>query len=227
MTPRLILFDVDGTLVDSQAHIIAAMSTAFAACEMPPPARAEILSIVGLSLPQAMARLAPQAGPDDLARLVEAYKDSFSSSRRAAGLEGAPPLFPGMMDLLDTLAAMPEAVLGVATGKSRRGLDHLFEAHALAPLFLTVQVADDHPSKPHPSMVRTAMAETGIEAAATVMIGDTSFDMEMARSAGVAALGVGWGYHPGAALTQAGALSVADDAEALRLALETAGKAPA
>ncbi len=95
---------------------------------------------------------------------------------------------------------MPDVLLGVATGKSKRGLDKLLEAHDLSGYFITQQVADFHPSKPHPSMVMTAMSEAGVQACDTVMIGDTSFDMEMAAAACVTGLGATWGYHPRASL---------------------------
>lgn len=198
---RLILFDVDGTLVDSQADICAAMAAAFGACGMAVPERSAILAIVGLSLDRAMARLAPaQAAMQDM--LVAAYKDAFHARRLAQGA-GFAPLYPGALETLRRLAAEPDTQLGLATGKSRRGLDAVLAAHGLGGMFVTRQVADDHPSKPHPSMIRAAMAETGADAAATVMIGDTSFDMDMARAAGVGAIGVGWGYHPRAHLTAA------------------------
>lgn len=193
---RLILFDVDGTLVDSQADIVASMTAAFHHVGLTAPDRAKILSIVGLSLPCAMAELAPNATSDTHSAMVEAYKRSYMQLRAAAGSEKSSPLYPGVRDLLDQLSATPEHLLGVATGKSQRGLDALIDGHGLQSMFLTRQCADHHPSKPHPSMILEAMSETGVTPAQTVMIGDTSFDMEMARAAGVFAIGVSWGYHP-------------------------------
>ncbi|SDC78594.1 HAD-IA family hydrolase [Ruegeria marina] len=199
---RLVLFDVDGTLVDSQAAIVGSMTTAFGALGLPAPARSAILSIVGLSLPQAMARLAPQFGSGTQGKLVEAYKQSYHETRLATGAAHS-PLFPGAREVLEALHAVPHLLLGVATGKSKRGLDGLIEAHGLEKYFVTRQVADHHPSKPHPSMIDTARAETGVQACDTVMIGDTSFDMDMAAAAGVAGIAVGWGYHPPQSLTRA------------------------
>jgi len=196
---KLVVFDVDGTLVDSQAHIVAAMEFAFGAIGLPCPPRAEVLGIVGLSLPQAMTRLAPQA---DNTALVEAYKSSFGTFR---GQEMS-PLYPGALAVLDALSRREDLVLGVATGKSRRGLDHVMAAHGLEGYFVTTQVADDHPSKPHPSMVLAAMGEAGVDAQNTVMIGDTSYDMDMGRAAGVRCIGVSWGYHPVDALKEADAV---------------------
>jgi phosphoglycolate phosphatase len=195
MTSRLILFDVDGTLVDSQASILAAMTAAFAAAALPMPTRAQVLGIVGLSLDRAMTVLAPDQ-PETVHRvLVDGYRSAYFEQRTAPGNTPA-PFYPGAVEVLRHLAGAPHTVLGVATGKSRRGLDALIEAHGLDGMFATLQTADRHPSKPHPAMILAAMEETGIDGAATAMIGDTSFDMEMARAAGVAGIGVGWGYHP-------------------------------
>ncbi|MGR3490433.1 MAG: HAD-IA family hydrolase [Shimia sp.] len=190
----LVLWDVDGTLVDSQAHIVGAMEQAFAVQGLAAPARQDILGIVGLSLPEAMARLAPGA---DTARLVADYKQAFQDLRSVLGRDGA-PLYPGIRAVLDGLNVREDVVQGVATGKSRRGLDHVIELHELGRMFVTRQDADGHPSKPHPSMGLTAMAEAGAEQG--VMIGDTTFDMEMGRAAGLRTIGVAWGYHPVAAL---------------------------
>ncbi|MFM2356778.1 MAG: hypothetical protein RLZZ528_2514 [Pseudomonadota bacterium] len=199
--PRLVVFDVDGTLIDSQRHIHQAMSDAFAALGLPAPDLNRTLSIVGLSLPEAIARLAPGESPATQAAIVQSYKDSFAR-RRAEEL--APP-YPGALAALDRLAARDDLILGVATGKSRRGLDHVFRAHGIGGYFATRQVADDHPSKPHPAMLLAALAETGVQAANAVMIGDTTYDVGMGRAAGLLTIGVTWGYHAPAALTDAGA----------------------
>jgi phosphoglycolate phosphatase len=191
---RLILFDVDGTLADSQGAITSAMAAAFAGAGLPSPSRAEILSIVGLSLPLAMAELAGEQPADVQPVLVEGYKSAYKSARLAAGA-GHSPLYPGAAEVLAELNAVPEYLLGVATGKSQRGLDALIEAHELR-CFVTRQCADHHPSKPHPSMVLRAMAETGVRPEDTVMIGDTSFDIDMGRAAGVRTIAVDWGFHP-------------------------------
>ncbi|MEL6689898.1 MAG: HAD-IA family hydrolase [Pseudomonadota bacterium] len=188
---RLVLFDVDGTLVDSQAHIVGSMEAAFASQGLTPPTRAETLSIVGLSLPRAIAALAPD-GPVNT--LVEAYKQAYGDLRTSHGERSASPLYSGILDLLKSLHAEPETLLGLATGKSRRGLDHVLEVHDIARYFVTRQDADGHPSKPHPSMATTALFEAGCERG--VMVGDTTFDMDMGRAAGMATLGVAWGYHP-------------------------------
>ncbi|QFT98175.1 Pyrophosphatase PpaX [Roseovarius sp. THAF8] len=197
---RLVIFDVDGTLVDSQADIVAAMSHAFARAERDAPTREAILSIVGLSLDRAIAVLAPDVDAGTQGRMVEWYKEAYIALRAEIGAAQSSPLYPGAREVLEALNAQPETLLGVATGKSRRGLDKLLEGHGLEGMFITQQVSDHHPSKPHPSMIRAALSETGLEPHQAVMIGDTSFDMEMAAAAGVAGIGVGWGYHPRAAL---------------------------
>lgn len=192
---RLVIFDVDGTLVDSQGAIVGAMTAAFGAVGLPAPARPEILSLVGLSLENAMSRLVPEAPGEMHIALAEAYRDAYHAQRQRDGAVAGSPLYPGARDLLERLGARDDLVLGVATGKSRRGLNALIEAHGLERHFVTRQVADDHPSKPHPAMVHAALAETGCAPGEAVMIGDTVFDMEMAAAAGVAGIGVGWGYH--------------------------------
>ena len=197
---RLVIFDVDGTLVDSQAVILAAMRESFAQHGLAAPSREAILGIVGLSLDQALWRLAPEQPPEMRGRLVDGYKRAYQDNRAHHGAAAGSPLFPGAREVLETLANTPNTLLGVATGKSRRGLNVLLDDHGLTQLFATTQVADDHPSKPHPSMILTALAETGCSPDKAIMIGDTTFDLEMARAAGVSAIGVNWGYHKPEAL---------------------------
>jgi phosphoglycolate phosphatase len=218
---RLVIFDVDGTLVDSQAHILASMERAFAGLGLVPPDRAATLSIVGLSLPVAMARLAPDA-PDRVDDLVAGYRSAFAALRAEGDAAALSPLYPGARACLERLSAEPWTLLGIATGKSRRGLDHLLEVHGLRGLFQTVQVADDHPSKPHPAMLQACLTETGVVSAQAVIVGDTSYDMEMGRAASVRGIGVSWGYHPADALLRAGASRVIDRFEALPDALSGA-----
>ena len=192
---RLVIFDVDGTLVDSQATIVSAMTAAFAAVDHPLPAREALLGVVGLSLDKIYPVLAPTASPATHAQMIAAYKHAYMTERAEMGVAQSTPFYPGAHEALQRLHAVPEILLGVATGKSKRGLDKLIEGHRLDGMFVTQQVADFHPSKPHPSMILQAMTEAGVNPADTVMIGDTSFDMEMAAAAGVQGIGVSWGYH--------------------------------
>lgn len=209
---KLAIFDCDGTLIDGQASICEAMEAAFAAQGLPLPERNEVRRAVGLSLPQAIARLSPQSDAQTCLAVTEAYKQAFRAARTEGRL--SQPLIEGIPQALDTLRAAGWR-LGVATGMSDRGLAHCLEAHGIADRFVTLQTADRHPSKPHPSMIRAALFESAAEAAEAVMIGDTVFDMEMAKSAGVRALGVEWGYHAPAELRAAGAEFVAGSPAAL------------
>lgn len=205
---RLFVFDCDGTLVDSQHNIVAAMAAAWARHDLPAPAAGEVRRIVGLTLEIAIARLLPEADDSTHHTLAAAYREIVHDLRtgKAQGTMDE-PLFPGIRELIEALAA-PEIFLGVATGKNRRGLEHTLGTHGLRERFHTLQTADVCRSKPDPEMVLRAMAETGIEAASTVVVGDTSFDMEMARSAGATAVGVAWGYHEVPELWSAGAHAV-------------------
>ncbi|MEM8753248.1 MAG: HAD-IA family hydrolase, partial [Pseudomonadota bacterium] len=210
----LVIFDMDGTLIDSQRVILAAMARAYDRFGADAPADEAVRRIIGLSLPEAFARLSPEADAADNARLVELYKASFVDLRRERGGEADAPLFPGARAALDAEATRGR-LLSVATGKARRGLDHAVEAHGLHGLFTYPQTADDARSKPHPEMVERCMDLHGVEGGATVMVGDTSFDMEMARAAGARAVGVAWGYHPAEELRAAGADVVIDRFEDL------------
>lgn len=204
---KLIVFDVDGTLVDSQHLIVEAQARAFAEHGMKAPNRREALSVVGLSLPEAFRRLVGDAGP--VAELADSYRRAFQKLRVDPDFED--PLFPGMAELVGHLRERRDLRLGIATGKSRRGVAHLLERYGWEDWFATIQTADDAPSKPDPTMLRQAMDEADAEPAMTVMIGDTTFDMMMARSAGAAAVGVAWGYHPPGALFGAGAVTVVEN----------------
>ena len=218
-TRKLVIFDVDGTLVDSQNDIVAAMTYAFREAGQPAPERAAILGIVGLSLDVAIPRLAPGLSVSTHDRMVAGYKNAYMHLRAQSGAAQSSPLYPHIRDTLEMLHHDSDLILGVATGKSRRGLDKLLDGHGLRHLFATQQVSDDHPSKPHPAMLRAALAETGIAVQDAVMIGDTSFDMEMAQAAGIRGIGVSWGYHPRAAL--GAAHQIIDDFRDLTAVLET------
>lgn len=204
---RLAVFDCDGTLVDSQANICVCVEHAFGRAEIAAPDRAAIRRIVGLSLVEAMAALHPTAEDALHRQLAADYKHTFFALR-TSGAMADEPLFDGIGQVLDTLTAAGW-LLGVATGKSDRGLAHILAAHGLSARFVTLQTADRHPSKPHPAMLAAAIAEAGATPATTAMIGDTSYDMAMARAGGARAIGVGWGYHPIDELVAAGAHRVA------------------
>jgi phosphoglycolate phosphatase len=200
---RLAIFDCDGTLVDSGGSIHLALRTTFDAHGLDCPPRTVTSQVIGLSLDEAFAALVPEG---DHAGMSRTYKDAFFTMRSEGGVEE--PLFDGVVEALDALE-LDGWQLGIATGKSMRGLVHCLDSHGIAGRFLTLQTADHHPSKPNPSMVLSAMAEAGSDAANTVFIGDTAWDMGAARSAGCGAIGAGWGYHDEADLRAAGAHDVA------------------
>jgi phosphoglycolate phosphatase len=199
---RLAVFDVDGTLVDSQHNIVASMVRACERSGVAAPTPAAIRRIIGLSLLEAATSLLPETDPELILRVVDEYKLGFQELR-AQG-DHFEPLFPGVVEALDALEA-EGWTLAVATGKSRRGLLMMIERHGLAGRFVSLQTADDNPGKPHPAMLRRALDEAGARPSEAIMIGDTSYDMQMGRSAGVRAVGVAWGYHAPAELLAAGA----------------------
>jgi phosphoglycolate phosphatase len=208
----LVVFDCDGTLVDSQHVIVACMLQAYAIHGLQAPEASAIRRVIGLPLLECMARLSPEHPADRHAVLTEAYKEAFFASRQRP--DHHEPLFDGAVAALDRLEAQGY-LLGVATGKARRGLNAVLERHDLMRRFVTLQTGDNGPGKPHPAMLERAMAETGLAPQDVFMIGDTSYDMLMARSAGVHAIGVSWGYHPAEELRAAGAHAVIESFDEL------------
>jgi phosphoglycolate phosphatase len=204
---KLAIFDCDGTLVDSGATIYAALKQTFEDRQIRVPAPEAARRVIGLSLTEAMAELVSEASPEDHVELAEHYKRSFMALRVAGQVEE--PLFEGVLDLLDKLEE-DDWLLAVATGKSDRGPKHCLELHDIHGRFISLQTADRHPSKPHPSMVLQAIADAGAAPETTIVIGDTSFDMAMAVAAGVRGIGVDWGYHHAQELIAAGAIAVAE-----------------
>jgi len=203
---RLAIFDCDGTLVDSGATIYAALAQAFTenGLELPQPEVSR--RVIGLSLTEAMASLLPEGSSDQHLKLSDDYKRAFQQLRAEGRVEE--PLFDGVLELLDDLEA-DGWLLAVATGKSDRGLNHCLESHGIHARFVSLQTADRHPSKPHPSMVEQAIADAGAAPGTTIVVGDTSFDMAMAAAAGAAPIGAAWGYHEADELIDAGAVAVA------------------
>ena len=202
MTKRLAIFDCDGTLVDSQANICIAMEHAFGEAGLEPPPRSAIRRIVGLSLFEIMRALLPDADDIVHSEMVERYRSSYLAMRNN-GMEHE-PLYDGIKALLGELQ-VDGWLLSVATGKSDRGLERCLDGHGIRDLFISLQTADRHPSKPHPSMIEQALSDAGALAADAVMIGDTVYDIHMGVAAGCKTIGVGWGYHPLDELREAGA----------------------
>jgi phosphoglycolate phosphatase len=205
---KLIVFDMDGTLIDTAALIADHMTSAFTGVGLPAPTVAQSRRVIGLSLEVAMSRLAATEHPEIITALVTSYKEHYWK-----GLETASdrePLFPGTRAALDRLHSDGETVLGIATGKGLKGVHRILGLHGIATHFTTLQTPDHNPSKPHPGMLLRAMEETGASPAEVVMVGDTIYDIELANAAGVASIGVTWGYHEPDELRAAGATAMLD-----------------
>lgn len=210
---KLVIFDCDGTLVDSQHLIVEAMNMGLRANGLEEMPREKILSIVGLSLPLAIETLLPGHPPEMIAAVTDGYREGFTVLR--ARPDSHEPTYEGIREVVETLSGQDDVVLGIATGKSIRGVERMLNHMNWNGRFVTIQTADTNRSKPHPEMIATAMREAGTEPQNTIMIGDTTFDIRMAINAGVAALGVSWGYHPVDALQNEGAHAVAYRADEL------------
>jgi phosphoglycolate phosphatase len=201
---KLVLFDCDGTLVDSAHLIHEVMARTFRDFDLDPPDAAASRSIIGLTLDVAIARLRGLGVVDQQSQAMMAhYKSLFGPARQEPGFHE--PLYPGITDLVGTLSGRQDIILGAATGKSRRGLQMVCQTHGFEEMFLVSRTADDCPSKPHPAMVLECCNQVGISAGETVVIGDSVYDMEMARAAGATAIGVSWGYGSVEDLNRAGA----------------------
>ncbi len=213
---NLVIFDVDGTLVDSRAFIVETQRRTFFAHGLTPPSAAEGLSLIGLTTREWMTRLAGPGAPVDA--MAATYRRLMPVLRNDPQYREV--LFPGIAALLARLAARPDLSMALATGHPMASVGALVSSFGWHGLFRTVQTPDNAPGKPDPGMILNAMAATGAAPAGTVMIGDSPFDMIMARTAGVTAIGVSWGYNPPAELYAAGAERVVDSVEALRFLIE-------
>lgn len=213
---RLAIFDMDGTLIDSVALIVETFTAAFEAVGEPVPDEAAIRAISGITAREAIAILAPTAGPERVEVILGSYRAQYGSRRGVA----REPLFAGALGALERLRRRPDTVLAVATGKGYQGAVTLLGAHGILDWFHSVETPDHNRGKPDPQMIETAMSKTGAGRRETVMIGDTVHDMKMARAAGVGAIGVAWGYHADADLREAGADIVIERFEALGAAID-------
>ncbi|WP_419913441.1 HAD-IA family hydrolase [Hoeflea sp.] len=200
---RLVLFDCDGTLIDSAAVIHASMEKAFADEGHPAPELAHTKSVIGLTLDVAMSRLLGCKIDEMIHRMVANYKRHSIMMRETETCDE--PFYDGIWDLLQTLSKRDDILLGVVTGKSRRGLDNLLEKHGLAKSMISTRTADECPSKPNPAMVLECCSDAGMDPAETIVIGDAIYDIQMARNAGAMAVGVSWGYADAGQLHDAGA----------------------
>jgi phosphoglycolate phosphatase len=207
---QLVVFDWDGTLMDSEARIVGCMQAAARDAGLAEPSREAARDIIGLGLGEAIAKLFDGHSPDAHARVAEGYRHHWLGGELAPS-----PLFDGARELLAELDAAGY-LLAVATGKSRRGLDRVFEETGLGHHFVASRCADEAFSKPHPQMLLDILDRVGVEAADTLMVGDTEYDMQMAVNAGTHALGMAHGVHSPERLLNSGAQACLDDLHALR-----------
>ena len=200
MKYQLIVFDWDGTLMDSEARIVACMQQAACDLGVPVPSDHASKDVIGLGLMEAVQRLFQGQEAEHWPLLEDAYRRHFLANELAPS-----PLFDGARAVIQGLAEQ-DCFLAVATGKSRRGLDRVLEETGLGPVFHATRCTDETFSKPHPQMLMEIMGYLGVVAADTLMVGDTEYDVQMAKNAGADALGVGYGVHEPERLYRHGAL---------------------
>jgi phosphoglycolate phosphatase len=205
---KLVVWDVDGTLVDSRQTIFDSMQSAFAAAGLPPLTYEAARQVVGLGLMEGVGVLLPEAEPEVRERVANGYKTAFGAKVSQPGY--VEPLYHGAAETLDRLRA-GDWKIAMATGKSRRGVETIIRMHGWADLFDSTHCADDGPGKPHPAMVLEAMKALGVGPERTIMVGDTAHDMRMAKAAGVYAQGVSWGFHTAEEVREGGADHIAHD----------------
>ncbi len=203
---KLVLFDCDGTLVNSGGVIHRCMAETFANAGLRVPELSETQEIIGLTLNLAISQISGIPMGAEVENLTEQYKQQFRKIRLEHDFDE--PLYDGIAELIDALTAQDDILLGMVTGKSRRGVVSVMERHGFDRNFLVSRCADDCPSKPHPAMVLECCHETGCDVSQTFVIGDTTYDMMMAGSAGATAIGVNWGYHKPDRLSEAGAATI-------------------
>ncbi|MCP5198370.1 MAG: HAD-IA family hydrolase [Gammaproteobacteria bacterium] len=218
--PELVVFDFDGTLVDSAGRIVAAMQAAFAEHGLAIPAPHAVRAVIGLELGAACAALLPPGDRGRAPACATAY-------RRHYALLGAvaTPLFAAARETLAALAGQG-ILLAIATGKSRAGLDRALADAAIAAYFVTTRSADEGPSKPHPGMLYDILTELDVRPSRAVMVGDTTFDLDMARAAGVPAIAAAYGAHPRARLLDCSPVAVIDALHELPRTLAALATAP-
>jgi phosphoglycolate phosphatase len=203
---HLILFDCDGTLTDSHGTIVESMQMAFASCGLGKPSDVAVCKVIGLSLQAAVEALSSDTSCNE--RIIEAYRQHYSTA------EASLSLYPGVIETLEELRRRGYW-MGVVTGKSKPGLIRVLKQFDLAEYFLVLRTADCCLSKPHPAMALECMEELGVSPERTTLVGDAIFDMQMAASANLRALGVSFGVESAEVLYAEGAVDVMDDFPAL------------
>ncbi len=214
---RLVLFDCDGTIVDSQQAIITGMTQAIQQAGLTPPPDATILKSVGLSLEEAITSYLPDIAHDLRMEILASYRDI--AQEIASREDRGEVLFEGISELIQALAQEPDTFLGIVTMKSRRGVHRVCQTHGFTEFFQVLKSADDGPGKPNPQLIFDAMSELGVAAEQTLMIGDTIYDMAMATNANVLPIGVSWGYNPVEELQNYGAQHIVSNTQELETLL--------
>lgn len=205
----LVIFDIDGTLIDSQHTIVSAAKEAIQTNGFDEPDENHIRNGIGLSLPEAISRLLPPKTEQSIIdNVIHSYRNAFR--RISINPNTHDPMFNGAKECLKTLYDKHH-ILGIATGKSSNGLSINLQTHKIADYFSTLNTADTCPSKPHPCMIERAMHETGAKKGETIMVGDTIYDIMAGNNAGVKSIGVSWGYHRTNELKNAGAYQIIDE----------------
>jgi phosphoglycolate phosphatase len=206
--PRLAVFDLDGTLLDSAGSIVAGVMACWEACAFPLPEADQVRRIIGLPWDESVRTLLPGAGDAEFAR-IQAYHESVARGERTR-----PPrrqdLFPGAREMLDAVEASGY-LLGIITSRSSGRLHELLEAQDIGHRFVSLKTTDHGPGKPSPHLMLQTLSEIGVDREDAVMVGDTTFDILMARNAGTSAIGVSWGVHEPHELREAGAHHVVDE----------------
>ena len=209
---KLIIFDFDGTLVDSRSLILESHRIVFSEFGLPLPLPTRSLALVGKTLDIILAQLAGPTAP--IPDMVRAYDLLLPILRADPAFAERP--FDGIADLLGELNSAPNAVLGIATGHTSLTIAPALAALRWSEYFRTIQAADMAPSKPHPAMLLQALEATNVRPEDALLVGDTTYDMEMARAADVRSMGVSWGYHEAERLVAAGAHCIASSIDELR-----------
>lgn len=217
--PHLVVFDCDGTLVDGQHRVIATMKRTFAEHGLQEPGDRATRRVIGLSLKIAITELLEEDERHHAGALTETFKRCFHELVAEETIDE--PFYDGARDLVNALAQRDDVRLAIATGKGRRSVDQMLEREGWINAFHSIQTADNAPSKPNPGMILNALSDTGIGPENAIMIGDTTYDMQMARAADIRAFGVAWGYHDVKSLARAGAHMILDDYPALATALRS------
>ncbi|MDR0251481.1 MAG: HAD-IA family hydrolase [Burkholderiales bacterium] len=205
---RLLVFDWDGTVVDSTAPIVSAVQAAYRDLELTPPEESAVRYIIGLKLDTAFFHLSPDLPEKKIARLLERYRYHYFQG------DADIPLFKGMSALLEKLD-QEDYFLAVATGKSRKGLDRMLRQKGMTQRFHATRCADESFSKPHPEMLLHLMDRLGATPEQTLMIGDTTHDIQMAKNARACALAVSYGAHDKDNLRESQPLAIVDSVAAL------------